>query len=278
MATKGMTTIEILQGIKNWSDGKFYRKSPNGIPKSDFASNVQSAITAAETALQPSDIATLESKVLSLESLISEGSNPTAAIDKFNEIVAFLASITNTETLAGIVSGINNAIAAKQATLVSGTNIKTINNTSLLGSGNISVGTYSKPSSGIPSTDLASDVQTSLGKADTALQSHQDISGKQDKLVYEEITSTSSAALVLGKDYYISSAIATFAFTLANNPSNGELSVIFTTGASPAITITSDATIYTQEGFSIDANSTYEMNIKALNGSYYIVLVKMEAV
>lgn len=33
-------------------------------------------------------------------------------------------------------------------------------------------GTYSKPSGGIPKTDLASDVQTSLGKADTALQSY----------------------------------------------------------------------------------------------------------
>lgn len=42
-------------------------------------------------------------------------------------------------------------------------------------------GTYSKPSGGIPKSDLASTVQTSLGKADTALQSHQDISGKQDK-------------------------------------------------------------------------------------------------
>ena len=33
-------------------------------------------------------------------------------------------------------------------------------------------GTYSKPSTGIPATDLASSVQTSLGKADTALQSY----------------------------------------------------------------------------------------------------------
>lgn len=37
---------------------------------------------------------------------------------------------------------------------------------------------YTKPSGGIPKTDLASDVQTSLSKADTALQTHQDISGK----------------------------------------------------------------------------------------------------
>ena len=42
-------------------------------------------------------------------------------------------------------------------------------------------GKYAKPSSGIPKTDLASAVQTSLGKADTALQVHQDISGKEDK-------------------------------------------------------------------------------------------------
>lgn len=39
-------------------------------------------------------------------------------------------------------------------------------------------GTYTKPSTGIPKTDLDSAVQTSLGRADTALQSHQDISGK----------------------------------------------------------------------------------------------------
>ena len=112
-----------------------------------------------------------------------------------------------------------------QAALVSGTNIKTVNNQSLLGSGNITIsggsgggeenvidaitfngaavpvtnktaaitadipdevtestvsgwgftkntGTYSKPSGGIPKTDLATAVQTSLGKADTALQSY----------------------------------------------------------------------------------------------------------
>ncbi len=36
-------------------------------------------------------------------------------------------------------------------------------------------GTYSKPSGGIPKTDLASAVQTSLGLADTALQQHQSL-------------------------------------------------------------------------------------------------------
>ena len=84
-------------------------------------------------------------------------------------------------------------------------------------------GTYSKPSGGIPATDLDSSVQTSLGKADTALQSetytgtitsvkmngttiassgeadlgtvitsHQDITGKEDKT--NKVTSISSSS------------------------------------------------------------------------------------
>ena len=40
---------------------------------------------------------------------------------------------------------------------------------------------YKKPANGIPKTDLESAVQTSLDKANSALQSHQDISGKEDK-------------------------------------------------------------------------------------------------
>jgi len=40
---------------------------------------------------------------------------------------------------------------------------------------------YTKPGNGIPSSDMASEVQSSLGKADTALQQHQDISHKADK-------------------------------------------------------------------------------------------------
>ena len=41
---------------------------------------------------------------------------------------------------------------------------------------------YQKPDGGIPKADLDSGVQASLGKADTALQKHQDISGKVDKV------------------------------------------------------------------------------------------------
>lgn len=92
-------------------------------------------------------------------------------------------------------------------------------------------GNYNKPSSGIPKSDLASDVKTSLGKADTALQeeqykgtvtgvkmngttknpsngvvdlgtvitAHQDISGKQDKLVSGSNIKTINGQSLLGE-------------------------------------------------------------------------------
>lgn len=57
---------------------------------------------------------------------------------------------------------------------------------------------YQKPSKGIPASDLASSVQTSLGKADTALQEHQDISGKQDTLVSGTNIKTVNGESLLG--------------------------------------------------------------------------------
>jgi hypothetical protein len=54
-------------------------------------------------------------------------------------------------------------------------------------------GKYAKPGTGIPKTDLSSDVQTSLGKADSALQEHQDISGKQDIIQYSTIPTAASS-------------------------------------------------------------------------------------
>lgn len=96
-------------------------------------------------------------------------------------------------TYNGADMALSSDVTAKQDKLVSGTNIKTINGTSILGSGDVTIegggatlteadiaamgftkntGTYSKPSGGIPKSDLSSEVQTSLGKADTALQSY----------------------------------------------------------------------------------------------------------
>lgn len=172
--------LEQLDVFKTQLLNTVYTKPADGIPATDLAAAVQASLGKANTALQAADLNTLNSKVSALESLISEGDSPTAAIDKFNEIVAFLSNITNTQTLEGILAGINSAIAAKYTKPAGG-----IPAADLADAVQTSLGkadsAYQKPQSGIPASDLAAAVQASLGKADTALQEHQDISGKADK-------------------------------------------------------------------------------------------------
>ena len=55
---------------------------------------------------------------------------------------------------------------------------------------------YTKPSAGIPKTDLNSTVQASLNKADSALQNHQDISHLATKKEVENNEKVTAAALV----------------------------------------------------------------------------------
>jgi hypothetical protein len=160
------------------------------------------------------DDTTINNAISGLQSQINTlvSGNASTAIESFNEIIAFLNGITDSQSLDSIIASIEQQIAGKmdKVTLAkvatSGsysdlTNKPTIpaeqvnadwNATSgkakILNKPTIpsavtestvsgwgftkNTGTYSKPSTGIPKTDLASAVQTSLGKADTALQSY----------------------------------------------------------------------------------------------------------
>lgn len=153
----------------------------------------------------------------------------TTAIKTFNEVIAFLDGVQDSQDLSSIIASIEQQIAGKMdkvtlATVATSGSYNDLSNkptveegnkTFIIGDGIISsddeyfylpssrnenenesyilatkadipvsvtestisgwgftknMGTYSKPSTGIPKTDLASAVQTSLGKADTAVQ------------------------------------------------------------------------------------------------------------
>ena len=100
------------------------------------------------------------------------------------------------EYVSGVTSAIQTQIDGKQASLVSGTNIKTINSTSLLGSGNISVA----PASGIDATAIGSGSvsNTEFGYLDgvtSAIQTQ--IDTKTNKLITAN-RQTASYTLVAG--------------------------------------------------------------------------------
>jgi hypothetical protein len=112
----------------------------------------------------------------------------TAAIKSFNDVIAFLDGIQDTQDLSSIIASIQQQIAGKMdkvtlATVATSGSYNDLTNKPTIPSAvtestvsgwgfTKNAGTYSKPSTGIPKTDLASAVQTSLGKADTALQSY----------------------------------------------------------------------------------------------------------
>ena len=126
----------------------------------------------------------------------------TTAIKTFNEVIAFLDGITDTQDLESIIASIEQQIDTKQDKI---SDLETIRQGAAKGATALQsytekyTGTYSKPSGGIPKSDLASAVQTSLGKADTALQTHQDISGKADKSSLAAVATSGSYNDLTGK-------------------------------------------------------------------------------
>lgn len=93
------------------------------------------------------------------------------------------SSIIHDETLIGTGTNenplrVDTTIIAQKNDIPAPVTEETINNWGFTKN----TGNYNKPQTGIPKTDLESDVQDSLEKADTALQKHQDITGKVDKI------------------------------------------------------------------------------------------------
>ena len=116
IAHTGNSDIHVTSTQKTAWTAK-YDKPSSGIPKSDLASAVQSSLEKADSALQ-----------------------------QHQDISALTAHVANSDI---------HVTTTQKATWSA---------------------KYDKPAEGIPKTDLASGVQTSLNKADTALQEHQDIS------------------------------------------------------------------------------------------------------
>jgi len=100
------------------------------------------------------------------------------------------------------------------------------------------------------------------------ITSHQDISGKEDKMAIS--TSTTLADNTYHK---LSSAVGTQTFTLptiSDTDNVHNVIIAFTTSSSPNITISSTATIMYAEGYALEASKTYEVNC-LWNGTLWVI-------
>ena len=113
---------------------------------------------------------------------------------------------------------------------------------------------YVKPSGGIPKTDLASDVQTSLGKADSALQAHQSVTDSDPTLSWGTRSKVGSVGTT---DLHV---------TMPANPASGKEDAFIRNGsASPYVIFEKDISTSLYDG------QRFEMVSSWGNNTYKIV-------
>ena len=178
-----------------------YDKPSGGIPKSDLASSVQSSLDKADSALQQhQDISALTAHVANSDIHVTTTQKAawTAKYDKPAE------GIPKTDLASAVQISLGKADTALQehqdiselTTHVANSNIHVTSEQKSAWSAK-----YNKPTGGIPKTDLASSVQTSLGKADTALQEHQDISALTNHVANNSIHVTADEKTAWNSKY-----------------------------------------------------------------------------
>lgn len=198
-AHTGNTDIHVTSAQKTAWSAK-YDKPTGGIPKTDLASAVQTSLGKADTALQQhQDISgkadvtaltdhtgdtTIHTSTTEKNAWNGKYAKPTGGIPKTDLASSVQTSLGKADTALQEhqdISGKADASALTAHTGDADIHVTTANKTAWNAK-------YNKPSSGIPKTDLASAVQTSLDKADTALQEHQDISGKANTPTFSQYT------------------------------------------------------------------------------------------
>ena len=166
--------------------GKVDKVSGKGLSTEDFTTLLKQKLDGLSNYDDTDITNSLDSLRSDFDKLVS--GDTTTAIKTFNEIIAFLDGISDTQDLSGIIASIEQQIAgkmdkvtlAKVATSGSYNDLtnkpaipSAVTESTVSGWGfTKNTGTYSKPSAGIPKVALASAVQASLDKADTALQSY----------------------------------------------------------------------------------------------------------
>jgi hypothetical protein len=216
----------------------FYVKPSTGIPETDLSQAVQSSLNKANTALQAEVDPTVPTWA-------KQPNKPTYTAEE----VGALPSDTP------LFSGSYNDLTDKP------TIPSQVTESTVAGWGfTKNTGTYSKPSTGIPASDLASGVIP-------------DISTKEDKMDIVTSTGTSLSALI-GKYYIFTSEVNTLSVglpTVVDAAHVYSIVLYMTTGESPNITFTSSHPVLYQEGFSLDAGKTYEINC-LFNGAAWVLM------
>lgn len=202
-----VSKADLSTDLKNEINGK-YSKPSEGIPKTDLASSVQTSLAKADSALQSHQSVKLESGTNNGTLKLTVNGTATDNIAVKNLGSAAFTATYNYATAAqgakadGAIQKPSNPTTESAITINSSGTVSTKPLSSITGKTEVYIGSttptnpdeilwidpngnskyeslidskYTKPEGVIPKSDLSSEVQASLNKANTALQSHQTI-------------------------------------------------------------------------------------------------------
>lgn len=213
-----------------------YTKPSGGIPKTDLASDVQTSLGKADSALQ-SDALSAYAKKSDLAQVATSGNyndlsnKPTIPTDYVKYTAQTLTDAQKSQARSNIGAGTSNfdgtwgSLSGKpnvvQSTGNSTSDVmsqKAVTDELAKKATTSEVNAkYTKPSDGIPKSDLASSVQTSLGKADTALQSAPvtSVNGETGDVTVDTTNARAELVTIATTDWVADSTIAPFAYKAA---------------------------------------------------------------
>lgn len=153
-AIQDISHLATKADVLSWLSDKVDKVAGKQLTTEDFTTVLKQKLES----LSNYDDASIKATVQSLQSQLNTlvDGDATSAIDTFNEIIAFLSSIEDTESLSGIIASIEQQIADKQdkindldsiregaakgATAIQEhQQLKTINGESIIGSGDITI-------------------------------------------------------------------------------------------------------------------------------------------
>lgn len=157
--SEGIPSTDLAEGVRT-SLGKAdsaYQKPQEGIPSTDMAEAVRTSLGKADSALQSQAQANWNETDDTKADFIKN--KPTIPAEQVN---------SDWNSSSGKSEILNKPSIPQNVVQYTSQSLETSQKEQART--NIGAGTYSKPSGGIPSTDMASAVTTSLGKADSAVQ------------------------------------------------------------------------------------------------------------
>jgi len=183
-----------IEAVQNDAINTKYTKPPDGIPADHLNEAVRASLAKADTALQEQSLAAYRT-----------ASDQDTIIGDLNDLA--------TEAKSSLVAAINEAAqSGGGSSSGGGGEVMSVNGkTGYVVLTAFDVGAlpadtvyatpaqvnekYTLPGEGIPKSDLADDVKTSLGKADTALQEHQSLAAYRTADTQDEIDAAQNAAI-----------------------------------------------------------------------------------